>query len=130
MHTGDLAAIHDDGYVNTVGRTKDLVIRGGENAYPRARGVPLHHPAVADVQVVGVPDEKYGEELCAWVRLRDADTNTEENIREFCRSKLARFKVPRYVVFVDDIYNDGHRQGPQGGDARDLDREARSAGCR
>jgi fatty-acyl-CoA synthase len=104
MHTGDLATIDDDGYVNIVGRIKDLVIRGGENIYPRELEEFLYtHPAVADVQVVGVPDEKYGEELCAWVRLRDAHTATEEDIREFCRSKLARFKVPRYVVFVDEF---------------------------
>jgi fatty-acyl-CoA synthase len=91
-----------DGYLNIVGRIKDLVIRGGENIYPREIEEFLYtHPAVDDVQVVGVPDEKYGEQLCAWLRLRDGQTATEDDIREFCRGKLAHFKVPRYVLFVD-----------------------------
>jgi fatty-acyl-CoA synthase len=102
MHTGDLATMDDDGYLNIVGRIKDLVIRGGENIYPREIEEFLYtHPAVADVQVVGVPDEKYGEQLCAWVRLREGQTASEDEIREFCRAKLAHFKVPRYVLFVD-----------------------------
>jgi fatty-acyl-CoA synthase len=104
MHTGDLATMDDDGYLNIVGRIKDLVIRGGENIYPRELEEFLHtHPAVADVQVVGVPDEKYGEELCAWVRLIDGQSATDEEIRDFCRAALARFKVPRYVLFVDEF---------------------------
>jgi len=102
MHTGDLATMDAEGYLNIVGRIKDLVIRGGENVYPREIEEFLYtHPAVADVQVIGVPDERYGEELCAWVRLREGETTSEDDIREFCRGKLAHFKVPRYVMFVD-----------------------------
>jgi fatty-acyl-CoA synthase len=102
MHTGDLATMDADGYLNIVGRIKDLVIRGGENIYPREIEEFLYsHPAVADVQVIGVPDERYGEELCAWVRLRDGESVSEDDIRGFCRSNLAHFKVPRYVMFVD-----------------------------
>jgi fatty-acyl-CoA synthase len=102
MHTGDLATMDADGYCRIVGRIKDMVIRGGENVYPREIEEFLYgHPAVADVQVVGVPDPKYGEELCAWVVLREEATAEEEEIREFCRGRLAHFKVPRYVVFVD-----------------------------
>src|SRR5581483_8562954 len=102
MHTGDLATMDADGYLNIVGRIKDLVIRGGENIYPREIEEFLYsHSAIADVQVIGVPDEKYGEELCAWVRLRDGETATEDEVRDFCRGKLAHFKVPRYVIFVD-----------------------------
>jgi len=104
MHTGDLATMDDAGYLNIVGRIKDLVIRGGENIYPREIEEFLYtHPAVADVQVVGVPDERYGEELCAWIRLRDGQTATDDDIRDFCRSQLARFKVPRYALFVDEF---------------------------
>jgi fatty-acyl-CoA synthase len=104
MHTGDLATMDNDGYLNIVGRIKDLVIRGGENVYPREVEEFLYsHAAVADVQVIGVPDAKYGEELCAWVRLRDGETATEDEIREFCRGKLAHFKVPRYVMFVEEF---------------------------
>jgi fatty-acyl-CoA synthase len=104
MHTGDLATMDNDGYLNIVGRIKDLVIRGGENVYPREIEEFLYsHPAIADVQVIGVPDVKYGEELCAWVRLREGEQATEDEIREYCRGKLAHFKVPRYVVFVDEF---------------------------
>jgi fatty-acyl-CoA synthase len=104
MHTGDLATMDADGYLNIVGRIKDLVIRGGENVYPREIEEFLYgHPAVADVQVIGVPDERYGEELCAWVRLREGQQATEDDIRDFCRGRLAHFKVPRYVVFVDEF---------------------------
>jgi fatty-acyl-CoA synthase len=103
MHTGDLATMDSDGYVNIVGRIKDLVIRGGENVYPREVEEFLHtHPDVADVQVIGVPDEKYGEELMAWVVLRPgAAPLTSETVREFCAGKLAHYKVPRYVHVVD-----------------------------
>jgi fatty-acyl-CoA synthase len=102
MHTGDLATMDADGYLNIVGRIKDLVIRGGENIYPREIEEFLYsHPAVADVQVIGVPDLKYGEELCAWVRLKDGQAASEDDIRDFCRGRLAHFKVPRYVMFVD-----------------------------
>ena len=104
MHTGDLAVMDEDGYVNVVGRIKDVIIRGGENVYPREIEEFLYtHPKVADVQVVGVPDERYGEELCAWVRLRDGETADEEEIREYCRGRLAHFKVPRYVLFTDEF---------------------------
>ena len=104
MHTGDLATMDAEGYVNIVGRIKDMVIRGGENLYPREIEEFLYtHPAVADVQVVGVPDARYGEELCAWVRLKDGETASEDDIKDFCRGRLAHFKVPRYVVFVDEF---------------------------
>jgi fatty-acyl-CoA synthase len=103
MHTGDLATMDADGYLNIVGRIKDMVIRGGENVYPREIEEFLYsHPDIADVQVIGVPDEKYGEELCAWVRLVDgADVLTVEALREFCTGKLAHYKIPRYVQVVD-----------------------------
>jgi fatty-acyl-CoA synthase len=105
MHTGDLAVMADDGYVNIVGRIKDLVIRGGENVYPREVEEFLYaHPSILDVQVIGVPDAKYGEELMAWVRLRDgAEPVTAESIREFCTGRLAHFKIPRYVHIVDEF---------------------------
>jgi fatty-acyl-CoA synthase len=105
MHTGDLATMDADGYVNIVGRIKDMVIRGGENIYPREIEEFLYsHPDIADVQVIGVPDEKYGEELCAWVRLREgAAVLTVEALREFCNGKLAHYKVPRYVQVVDEF---------------------------
>jgi fatty-acyl-CoA synthase len=104
MHTGDLATMDADGYFNIVGRIKDMVIRGGENVYPREIEEFLYtHPAIADVQVVGVPDEKYGEELCAWVRVRDGSAITEDEVRAYCLDKLARFKVPRYVLFTEEF---------------------------
>ncbi len=103
MHTGDLAVMDDDGYLNIVGRSKDMVIRGGENVYPREVEEFLYtHPAVLDVQVVGVPDERYGEELVAAVRLQEGVTATEDEIREHCKGKIAHYKVPRYVLFVDE----------------------------
>ncbi|WP_219462953.1 AMP-binding protein [Nonomuraea rhizosphaerae] len=103
MHTGDLATMDDDGYVNVVGRIKDMVIRGGENVYPREIEEFLYrHPDVADVQVIGVPDEKYGEELMAWVIMREgAEPLTAEAVREFCSGRLAHFKIPRYVHVAD-----------------------------
>ncbi|MFY9915358.1 MAG: AMP-binding protein [Nocardioidaceae bacterium] len=105
MHTGDLAVIHDDGYANIVGRIKDMVIRGGENVYPREIEEFLYtHPDVADVQVIGVPDERYGEEVCAWIRMRPGTAPLdEEAVRAFCAGKLAHFKIPRYVLVVDDF---------------------------
>ena len=104
MHTGDLATMDADGYLNIVGRIKDMVIRGGENVYPREVEEFLYtHPKVADVQVVGVPDEKYGEELCAWVRVREGESITEDEVRTFCRGQLAHFKVPRYVLVVEEF---------------------------
>jgi fatty-acyl-CoA synthase len=103
MHTGDLAVMDDAGYVNISGRIKDMVIRGGENVYPREVEEFLYtHPDVADVQVIGVPDEKYGEELMAWVVLRPgAEPLTAEAVRSFCEGRLAHYKVPRYVHCVE-----------------------------
>jgi fatty-acyl-CoA synthase len=104
MHTGDLATIDAEGYCNIVGRIKDMVIRGGENIYPREIEEFLYrHPKIQDVQVIGVPDPRYGEELCAWIRLRDGETATEEEIRAFCEGQIAHYKVPRYVKFVDGL---------------------------
>jgi fatty-acyl-CoA synthase len=105
MHTGDLAVMREDGYAQVVGRIKDMVIRGGENIYPREVEEFLHtHPDVEDVQVVGVPDEKYGEELCAWVRLREgAPGLSAEDVRAFAAGKLAHYKVPRYVLVVEEF---------------------------
>jgi fatty-acyl-CoA synthase len=105
MHTGDLATMDEEGYLNIVGRIKDMVIRGGENVYPREIEEFLYtHPDVADVQVIGVPDEKYGEELMAWVRLRPgAEPMTVESLRAFCDGKLAHYKIPRYVHLVDEF---------------------------
>ena len=104
MRTGDLATMDDEGYLNIVGRSKDMIIRGGENIYPREIEEFLYrHDAIADVQVVGVPDEKYGEELCAWVLPRTGADLDEDAVRDFCRGRLAHFKVPRYVIFVDQF---------------------------
>jgi fatty-acyl-CoA synthase len=105
MHTGDLAVMDDHGYLAITGRIKDMVIRGGENIYPREiEEFLLTHPDVLDVQVVGVPDERYGEELMAWVRLQDgAATLTAEAVREFCSGRLAHYKVPRYVEVVEEF---------------------------
>jgi fatty-acyl-CoA synthase len=105
MHTGDLAVMRDDGYVNIVGRIKDMVIRGGENVYPREIEEFLYtHPDIADVQVIGVPDDRYGEELCAWIRLKDgADPLDAAKIKEFATGRLAHYKIPRYVLLVDEF---------------------------
>jgi fatty-acyl-CoA synthase len=104
MHTGDLAVMADDGYCNIVGRIKDMVIRGGENVYPREIEEFLYtHPDVEDVQVIGVPDVKYGEELMAWVKLVPGGTATPDELREFCRGKIAYFKIPRYVKLVEEF---------------------------
>jgi fatty-acyl-CoA synthase len=105
MHTGDLAVMDDEGYLAITGRIKDMVIRGGENVYPREIEEFLYtHPDILDAQVIGVPDARYGEELMAWVRLRpDAATLTAESLREFCRGQLAHYKIPRYVHIVDDF---------------------------
>jgi fatty-acyl-CoA synthase len=102
MHTGDLATLDEDGYCNIVGRIKDMVIRGGENIYPREVEEFLYtHPKVADVQVFGVPDERFGEQLCAWIHVQDGETLTEEEILEFCQGRIAHYKVPRYIRFVE-----------------------------
>jgi fatty-acyl-CoA synthase len=104
MHTGDLAVMDEAGYLNIVGRIKDMVIRGGENIYPREVEEFLYtHPDIEDVQVVGVPDLKYGEELCAWVRLRPGGELTTEQVRAFCAGKIAHYKIPRYVRVTEDF---------------------------
>jgi fatty-acyl-CoA synthase len=102
MHTGDLAVMDDEGYVNIVGRIKDLIIRGGENIYPREIEEFLYtHPKIADVQIIGVPDVKYGEEVMAWVKLHAGETMTADELKDFCRGKIAHHKIPRYVKFVE-----------------------------
>ncbi len=102
MHSGDLAVMDEDGYINIVGRIKDMIIRGGENVYPREIEEFLYtHPKISDVQVIGVPDAKYGEEIMAWVRLREGETASAEELREYCRANIAHFKIPRYVKFVE-----------------------------
>jgi fatty-acyl-CoA synthase len=102
MHTGDLAVIDDEGYCNIVGRSKDMIIRGGENVYPREiEEFLFRHPKVADVAIVGVPHPKYGEEVCAWIKLRSGESASAEEIVEFCRGQIAHYKVPAHVVFVD-----------------------------
>jgi fatty-acyl-CoA synthase len=104
MHSGDLAVMRDDGYVNIVGRLKDMIIRGGENIYPREIEEFLHtHPKISDVQVIGVPDTKYGEEVCAWVRLREGHSATPDEIRDYCRGQIATYKIPRYVRFTTEF---------------------------
>ena len=105
MHTGDIGVMHDDGYVEITGRIKDMVIRGGENVYPREVEEFLYtHPDILDAQVIGVPDQKYGEELCAWIRMREgAQPLTAESVRAFAEGKLAHYKVPRYVEIVDEF---------------------------
>ncbi len=104
MRTGDLAVMAEDAYVNIVGRIKDMVIRGGENVYPREVEEFLYtHPDVEDVQVVGVPDERYGEELMAWVRVRPGATMDAEALRAFCQGRIAHFKIPRYIKVVDSF---------------------------
>ncbi|RYF84312.1 MAG: AMP-binding protein [Comamonadaceae bacterium] len=104
MHTGDLAVMDDEGYVNIVGRIKDMVIRGGENIYPREIEEFLYrHPKVQDVQVVGLPDRKYGEELCAWIIAKPGEQPTEDEIRAFCKGQIAHYKVPRYIQFVTEF---------------------------
>jgi fatty-acyl-CoA synthase len=104
LHSGDLAVRLPNGYYRITGRIKDMVIRGGENIYPREIEEFLFtHPSVEQSAVVGVPDPKYGEELCAWVKLKNGCSCTDEELREFCRAELARYKVPRYVKFVDSF---------------------------
>lgn len=104
MHTGDLATMDDEGYVNIVGRIKDMIIRGGENVYPREIEEFLYtHPDVVDAQVIGVPDVKFGEEIMAWVKLREGAELTAAELTAFCKGKIAHFKVPRYVRFVPEF---------------------------
>ncbi|MBL4800427.1 MAG: AMP-binding protein [Emcibacter sp.] len=104
MHTGDLATLDDDGYCNIVGRVKDMVIRGGENIYPReVEEYFYRHPKIQDAQVFGVPDEKYGEEICIWICLKDGEQATEDDMRDFCKGQIAHYKVPRYIRFVAEF---------------------------
>ncbi|WP_419850249.1 AMP-binding protein [Candidatus Poriferisocius sp.] len=104
MHTGDLAVMDDDGYINIVGRIKDMVIRGGENVYPREIEEYLYrHPDVVEVQVIGVPDARYGEEIMAWVQLRDGASLDADDIKSFCQGQIAHYKIPRYVRFSDEF---------------------------
>ena len=104
MHTGDLATMDADGYCNIVGRIKDMVIRGGENIYPREIEEFLYrHPSIQDVQVFGVPDQRYGEELCAWIKVRDGATLTDEDVKAFCKDQIAHYKVPRHIRFVSEF---------------------------
>ncbi|RKU01953.1 AMP-binding protein [Burkholderia sp. Nafp2/4-1b] len=104
MHTGDLATLDADGYCNIVGRLKDMVIRGGENVYPREiEEFLFRHPKIQSAQVFGVPDAKYGEELCAWIVLRPGEQLTEDDVRAFCNGQIAHYKIPRYIRFVDEL---------------------------
>jgi fatty-acyl-CoA synthase len=101
--SGDVAVLDDEGYFQIVGRIKDMLIRGGENIFPREIEDFLYtHPAIEQVEVIGAPDEKYGEEVCAWIKLHEGKSVTAEEIREFCRGKVAHFKIPRYIQFVDE----------------------------
>jgi fatty-acyl-CoA synthase len=104
ISTGDLGTIDEQGYGNIVGRLKDMVIRGGENLYPREIEEFLYtHEDIAEVQVFGVPDEKYGEELCAWIKLRAGASMTEDDVRAYCKGRIAHYKVPRYIRFVAEF---------------------------
>ncbi len=104
LHSGDLAMRTPEGYFRITGRLKDLIIRGGENIYPREIEERLYqHPAVEDVQIVGVPDRKYGEEVLAWIKLRPGSSVAEQDLRDYCRAGLAHFKTPRYIKFVDSF---------------------------
>ena len=104
MHTGDLATMDDEGYVNIVGRIKDMIIRGGENVYPREVEEFLYgHPRIRDVQVIGVPDRRYGEEVMAWVQTEDGADLTVEEVREFAAGKIAHYKIPRYVRLTNEF---------------------------
>ena len=103
LHSGDLGTLDEHGYVRITGRIKDMIIRGGENIYPREIEEFLFtNPKVSEVQVFGVPDLRMGEEVCAWIQLRQGETATEEEIREYCRGQISHYKIPRYVRFVDE----------------------------
>jgi fatty-acyl-CoA synthase len=104
LHTGDLGTLDENDYCKITGRLKDMVIRGGENIYPREIEEFLYtHPAISDVQVIGVPDKKYGEELMAWIKLKNGASANQEEIKAFCKGRIAHFKIPRYIKFVDDF---------------------------
>ncbi len=103
MHTGDLGVMDDEGYVDITGRLKDMIIRGGENIYPREVEEFLYtHPAVRDVQVFGVPDDRFGEEVCAWIQLKDEAKADADSIKAYCKGQIAHFKVPRHIRFVTE----------------------------
>jgi fatty-acyl-CoA synthase len=104
LHTGDLAVMRPDGYLNITGRARDMIIRGGENIYPReVENLLYTHPKVADAQVLGIPDEKLGEAIVAWIRLRTGETAEQDEIREFCCGKIAHFKIPQHIRFVESF---------------------------
>ena len=104
LHSGDLGEMDGDGYIKITGRIKDMIIRGGENVYPREIEEFLYtHPAIQEVQVFGVPDEKYGEQVAAWVQLRDNASLTDEEIKEYCSGQITHFKIPRYIKVVDEF---------------------------
>jgi len=104
MHTGDLATLDAEGFCNIVGRVKDMVIRGGENVYPReVEEFLFRHPKVLEAQVIGVPDRRFGEELCAWIRLKPGESATAEEIQAFCQGQIAHYKVPRHIRFVEEF---------------------------
>jgi fatty-acyl-CoA synthase len=104
LHTGDLATMREDGNFRITGRLKEMIIRGGENIYPREIEEFLYaHPKIADVYVVGLPDERLGERVLAWVRLKPGETSTEDEIRDYCRGKIAHFKIPEYIRFVGEF---------------------------
>lgn len=104
MHTGDTAVMDGEGYVNIVGRIKDMIVRGGENVYPREiEEYLMTHENIEAVQVTGVPDPKYGEEIIAWVSLKEEGSLSKEKIKEFCKGRIAHFKVPRYIRFSDEF---------------------------
>jgi fatty-acyl-CoA synthase len=104
LHTGDLAVMREDGYLHLTGRARDVIIRGGENVYPKeVEDVLYQHPKVAHAEVVGVPDVTFGEVVLAWIQLRDGPRPTEDEVRSFCKARMADFKVPTYIRFVDDF---------------------------
>ncbi len=104
MHSGDLATMDADGYINIVGRIKDMIIRGGENIYPKVIEEFLYtHKAINEVQVIGVPDDKYGEQVCAWIELKEGEKLTEQEVKDFCRGKVAHYKIPHYIMFVKEF---------------------------
>ena len=104
LHSGDLGIMDEDGYVQVVGRIKDMIIRGGENIYPREVEEFLYtHPAIQDVQVFGIPHEKLGEEVCAWIKLQEGEQLDEQALRDYCKENITYFKVPSVIRFVDDF---------------------------
>ena len=104
MHTGDLAVMDENGYVNIVGRIKDMISRGGEKIFPREVEEVLYtHPSISEAQIIGVPDKKFGEEVMAWIKLKEGEALTLEDIREFCKDRMAYFKIPRYIKFVSEF---------------------------